>query len=108
MGKQMSDVTAAGLGLKSVGKVYHNLSYDELYDHETKNNEGALLPRINILFSRILLRRILPGVISISRLPKKFLMNFTLKLSITCRAKIFMLLMVLPVQIHRRLARSVL
>ncbi|MEA3362588.1 MAG: phosphoenolpyruvate carboxykinase (ATP) [Thermodesulfobacteriota bacterium] len=38
----MSDVTAAGLGLKSVGKVYHNLGYDELFEHETKNNEGAL------------------------------------------------------------------
>jgi phosphoenolpyruvate carboxykinase (ATP) len=38
----MSDLTAAGLGLKSVGKVYHNLSYDELFEHEVKNNEGKL------------------------------------------------------------------
>ena len=38
----MSDVSAAGLGLKSVGTVYHNLSYDDLFEHETKNNEGAL------------------------------------------------------------------
>jgi phosphoenolpyruvate carboxykinase (ATP) len=38
----MSDLTAAGLGLKSVGNVYHNLSYDELFEHEVKNNEGKL------------------------------------------------------------------
>jgi phosphoenolpyruvate carboxykinase (ATP) len=38
----MSDLTAAELGLKSVGKVFHNLSYDELFDHEVKNQEGKL------------------------------------------------------------------
>lgn len=38
----MSDLTAAELGLKSVGKIYRNLSYDELFDHEVKNNEGKL------------------------------------------------------------------
>ncbi|MCK4501842.1 MAG: phosphoenolpyruvate carboxykinase (ATP), partial [Desulfuromonadales bacterium] len=38
----MSDVSAAGLGLKSVGKVHHNLSYDELFEHETRNKEGQL------------------------------------------------------------------
>jgi len=40
----MSDVSAAELGLKSVGKVYHNLSYEELFEHETKNNEGRFRP----------------------------------------------------------------
>ena len=38
----MSDLTAAELGLKSVGKVYRNLSYDELFEHEVKNSEGKL------------------------------------------------------------------
>ncbi len=38
----MSDLTAAELGLKRVGKIYRNLSYDELFDHEVKNNEGKL------------------------------------------------------------------
>ena len=28
------------LGLSNIGKVYHNLSYDELFAHEVKNNEG--------------------------------------------------------------------
>ena len=28
------------LGLSGIKKVYHNLSYDELYEHEMKNNEG--------------------------------------------------------------------
>ena len=38
----MSNLTAAELGLKSVGKVFHNLSYDELFEHEVKNQEGKL------------------------------------------------------------------
>ncbi len=38
----MSDLNAETLGLNAVGRVYHNLSYDELFDHETKNKEGAL------------------------------------------------------------------
>jgi len=38
----MSELTAEGLGLKSVGKVYRNLSYDELFAHETNNEEGRV------------------------------------------------------------------
>ena len=38
----MKELTAAELGLKSVGQVHHNLSYDELFAHETENNEGKL------------------------------------------------------------------
>jgi len=38
----MSDMTADVLGLKSVGKVYRNLSYDELFAHETDNAEGKV------------------------------------------------------------------
>lgn len=30
------------LGLKDVKNVYHNLSYDELFEHELKNKEGEL------------------------------------------------------------------
>jgi len=30
------------LGLSNIGTVYHNLSYDELFKHETKNKEGML------------------------------------------------------------------
>ncbi len=30
------------LGIKNVGKIYHNLSYDELIDHELKNGECQL------------------------------------------------------------------
>lgn len=30
------------IGLKSVGKIYHNLSYDELIRHEIENNECVL------------------------------------------------------------------
>lgn len=37
-----SAVTAQELGLKSIGKVYHNLGYDELFDHETANREGRV------------------------------------------------------------------
>ncbi|PLX83514.1 MAG: phosphoenolpyruvate carboxykinase (ATP) [Desulfuromonas sp.] len=36
------ELDAAMLGLKSVGKLYHNLSYDELFEHETKNSEGQV------------------------------------------------------------------
>ena len=28
------------LGLENIKKVYHNLSFDELYEHEKKNEEG--------------------------------------------------------------------
>jgi phosphoenolpyruvate carboxykinase (ATP) len=38
----MSELTAEVLGLKSVGKVYRNLSYDELFAHETDNAEGKI------------------------------------------------------------------
>lgn len=30
------------LGLESVGEIYHNLSYDELFDHEVRNGEGKV------------------------------------------------------------------
>lgn len=30
------------LGLSNIGKVYYNLSYDELFKHEMQNNEGRL------------------------------------------------------------------
>lgn len=38
----MRKLSAEELGLKGVGKIYRNLSYDELFQHETRNNEGAL------------------------------------------------------------------
>ncbi len=38
----MSNLSAEVLGLKGIGKVYHNLSYDELFEHEVANKEGAL------------------------------------------------------------------
>ncbi|WP_303721448.1 phosphoenolpyruvate carboxykinase (ATP) [Malonomonas rubra] len=38
----MSELTADVLGLKSVGKVYRNLSYEELFTHETDNKEGRV------------------------------------------------------------------
>lgn len=38
----MSKLSAEVLGLKGIGKVYHNLSYNELFEHEVKNNEGTL------------------------------------------------------------------
>ena len=28
------------LGLRNIGKIHYNLSYDELFEHEVKNNEG--------------------------------------------------------------------
>ena len=39
----MSELNAAKLGLHSVGQVYHNLSYDELFNHEVANKEGQVL-----------------------------------------------------------------
>jgi phosphoenolpyruvate carboxykinase (ATP) len=33
---------AKTLNLKSVGKVYQNLSFDELFEHESRNNEGKI------------------------------------------------------------------
>ena len=38
----MSNLDAQTLGLNAVGQVYRNLSYDELFDRETSNKEGAL------------------------------------------------------------------
>ncbi len=38
----MSELTADVLGLKSVGKVYRNLSYEELFAHETDRAEGKV------------------------------------------------------------------
>ena len=39
----MSELSAEKLGLHSVGQVYHNLSYDALFDHEVANQEGQVL-----------------------------------------------------------------
>ncbi len=39
----MSDTVQEKLGLHSVGQVFHNLSYDELFDHEVANKEGQVL-----------------------------------------------------------------
>ena len=33
---------AKTLNLKSVGKVYQNLSFDELFEHESRNKEGNI------------------------------------------------------------------
>jgi len=38
----MSELSAESLGLKSVAKVYHNLSHDELFQHELDNKEGKV------------------------------------------------------------------
>ncbi len=38
----MSNLDAQTLGLRAVGQVYHNLTYDELFDRETTNKEGGL------------------------------------------------------------------
>ena len=39
----MSTVTGLDkLGLSNIGKVFHNLSYEELFEHEVKNNEGRV------------------------------------------------------------------
>ena len=38
----MQSLTAEVLGLKSVGTVYHNLNYEDLFAHETKNAEGQV------------------------------------------------------------------
>jgi len=38
----MSNLTAQELGLKSIGTVRHNLSYDELFELESSNAEGAV------------------------------------------------------------------
>ncbi|MBB5020716.1 phosphoenolpyruvate carboxykinase (ATP) [Desulfurispira natronophila] len=35
-------LSADSLGLKSVGKIFHNLSYEELHNHEIRNNEGKV------------------------------------------------------------------
>ncbi len=37
-----TDLDAKTLGLTTVGKVYRNLSYEDLYEHEVKNNEGRV------------------------------------------------------------------
>ncbi|NOQ16567.1 MAG: phosphoenolpyruvate carboxykinase (ATP) [Methyloprofundus sp.] len=38
----MSELSAESLGLKSIAKVYHNLSYDKLFEHELANKEGSV------------------------------------------------------------------
>ncbi|MCF7970682.1 MAG: phosphoenolpyruvate carboxykinase (ATP) [Methylococcaceae bacterium] len=38
----MSGLSAENLGLKGIANVYHNLSYDELLEHELNNKEGTL------------------------------------------------------------------
>ncbi len=38
----MQNLTAQELGLKSVGTIYRNLGYSELFEHETKNAEGKI------------------------------------------------------------------
>ncbi|WP_020678210.1 phosphoenolpyruvate carboxykinase (ATP) [Geopsychrobacter electrodiphilus] len=38
----MSQLKASDLGLKSVGRLYHNLGYDELFKHEQERQEGAI------------------------------------------------------------------
>ncbi|RLA25355.1 MAG: phosphoenolpyruvate carboxykinase (ATP), partial [Gammaproteobacteria bacterium] len=38
----MSGLSAEDLELKSVGNIYHNLSYDELFEHELNNKEGSV------------------------------------------------------------------
>ncbi|MDR2342194.1 MAG: phosphoenolpyruvate carboxykinase (ATP), partial [Campylobacteraceae bacterium] len=30
------------LGLENIGKIFYNLSYQELFEHEIKNGEGAV------------------------------------------------------------------
>ncbi|HEX9873549.1 MAG TPA: phosphoenolpyruvate carboxykinase (ATP), partial [Deferrimonas sp.] len=35
-------IEAKDLGLKSIGKIYHNLGYDDLFAHESKNAEGRI------------------------------------------------------------------
>ncbi|MDY6849646.1 MAG: phosphoenolpyruvate carboxykinase (ATP) [Thermodesulfobacteriota bacterium] len=37
-----AEVSAQELGLNSIGEIYHNLSYDELFEHETRNKEGRV------------------------------------------------------------------
>lgn len=39
----MSELNAEKLGLARVGKVFHNLSYAQLFEHEVANNEGHVL-----------------------------------------------------------------
>ena len=39
----MSELNAEKLGLHSVGQVFHNLNYDELFNHEVANKEGQVL-----------------------------------------------------------------
>jgi phosphoenolpyruvate carboxykinase (ATP) len=40
MEDQETSIDAEALGLKSVGTIFHNLGYDELFEHESKNAEG--------------------------------------------------------------------
>jgi phosphoenolpyruvate carboxykinase (ATP) len=37
-----SSLDAATLGLKKIGKIFHNLGYDELFEHESRNAEGRV------------------------------------------------------------------
>lgn len=38
----MSVSNIDNLGLKNIGEIYHNLDYDELFEHEVKNKEGQV------------------------------------------------------------------
>ena len=45
--KKLEDVVTIGieakaLGLKSIGRIYHNLEYEELFEHESRNREGRV------------------------------------------------------------------
>jgi len=39
---QKLSLDAATLGLERVGRIYHNQGYDELFEHESRNNEGQV------------------------------------------------------------------
>jgi phosphoenolpyruvate carboxykinase (ATP) len=39
----MSELSAVNLGLLRVGQVFHNLNYEQLFEHEVANKEGQLL-----------------------------------------------------------------
>ena len=52
----MSDLSAHDLGLKSIGKIQHNLSYDELFEQEKKNHEGAITENGHMMVGTRMLR----------------------------------------------------
>ncbi len=41
-GAAAGEIDATTLGLKSVGRIYRNLGYDELFEHESRNAEGKI------------------------------------------------------------------